>query len=125
MLVEIAVILQEKIEEALCIVKELSTAVEEGQIKKVDISLNTLRNIVNKKYLVFITEDNWLSLIKEVRKFKPEFETSYLLAHNQLEDLLGLELSEEYTDILNIAKEAISEKSLMLQLPIWEEDTFV
>jgi hypothetical protein len=120
MLIKFATILLENSEKAMTVAKQLETAVQEGDMLKVDLLSEELEALTDKDNSIYIEEDYWHRFVSSVRDNITDFKTSYLLDVVHFKDILNLGIGKEFSDITAILHRAAEIDCLVLQLPIGE-----
>lgn len=119
MLVNIAYIPKEYVEEAQKSAAILAKAVEDGMMELVDTEVARLRKLGADG--VYVSEEVWREFLKKLRKAKGTFVASYLLDREQQEAILQLEWEDLMDVIVDVVVKAYDTSGLVLELPIMED----
>jgi hypothetical protein len=122
MIIRIALIRREHISEAHELANMLQKVMEAGQMRDVDQTTRKLLALTNKKHSISISEESWHKLISSVRHINADFKSDYLIEKKQIQIILSANLGALYNDVVDVMKEALELESVVLQLPLEEED---
>lgn len=123
--IKIALIPSEYMTQAQNLSTQLQKAIEEGEMERVDRFTQELISLTDQKYSLSLKEECWRQFIKNIRDFESDFKSDYIMTQSQLETIMNAHIGELFSEIENIIEQAVKTKSVVLQLPVEEDNVDV
>lgn len=104
---------------------KLQSAVEIGEMIKVDQITEELISLIDKEYSLSLSEKSWHLFIEKIRTFDKGFISDYLIVKPQLEIIIASDVSKLSSDAVSVFEHALNTNGIVLQIPFEEEITDV